>query len=518
MELTVALLMDYYDQSAPKPHLRKRSSARERIVKRRSGSANLLVQGCLALFTMCAVGGVFFALVLAPVLFRLLPYDDQGRVVRRISFLDSWMFTETPAPTRLSEFLPTVGATRAFDDSLLTDPTPTIAPTLFITPTVLIQPTPINTNRPGVRATNTVRVPPTLTPLPPAPTEEPTPQAVAIAPTPAAVAATIPLPASYRLTRYSWVPQKWNNCGPANLSQVMGTLGVSVTQDQAAGWLKPNKDDANVSPWQIVTYTNKYTKLRAISRMNGSLDLVKTLLVAKFGVIIETGLYAPKDKSWEGHYVTPIGYDDSLGVLFNLDTLLGAGKDNLGIREEYTDLDQRWGHFNRVYIVIYPPNREDELRALLGPDADPTLNAQRALARARADAKANPDDSYAWFNMGSSYVLLRDYRQAAAAYDRARNAGLPWRMNWYQFGMISAYYHVKDYVAALGQIEVTLKTQQNVEELFYWRGLIAAAQGSSEFAKSEIQKAITLNPNYTPAKEALAALNNGQTPPVFDTP
>ena len=72
--------------------------------------------------------------------------------------------------------------------------------------------------------------------------------------------------------------------------------------------------------------------------------------------------------------------------------------------------------------------KPQELADLLGKDADPVVNVQGALAQAKREAQADPTNAFAWFNMGTNYVMLKDYRQAAAAFDQARSAGvgLPW--------------------------------------------------------------------------------------------
>jgi tetratricopeptide (TPR) repeat protein len=494
--------MEFYTEQPPA--LNKRAGrTRQRYIKRRSGSANAVVQGCLVLFTLCTAGFMFFALILAPVTFRLLPYEDQGRIVRRVSFLTSWMYTETPAPTPLPQ--PTVDPAKLNAGlALLGDPTVTPPPGV---PTAVFGSTP---DSPGVAPTLVPPVNPTPAAIAELPTQEPILQNFA---TP------IPIPPRFHMTRYQWEPQTWNNCGPANVRQVLVGYGTSnVSQADIAAWLKPNKNDANVSPWQIVEYINRFTNYRALSRVNGNLNLLKTLMVAKFRPIIETGLYAPKDGSWEGHYVTPIGYNDSLSILYTLDTLLGADKDNQGIKEQYADLNERWSHFNRVYIVIYQKEREAELQSILGADADPTTNIKNALAQANAERKADPYNAYAWFNVGTNYALLKDYRQAAAAFDQARATGrLPWRMNWYQFTLLSAYYHTGEYQTAIDQIEITMANQKNVEELFYWKGLILHAQGYRDLARVELNKAISLNPNFKPARDAVTALMNNQNLPAFDS-
>jgi tetratricopeptide (TPR) repeat protein len=188
--------------------------------------------------------------------------------------------------------------------------------------------------------------------------------------------------------------------------------------------------------------------------------------------------------------------------------------------EKYGDLDKYWQHFNRVYIVVYPPEREGELSAILGPDADSTANVQRALDKARSEAQGNPTNPYAWFNMGTNYVLLGQYQNAAKAYDVARNAGdgLPYRMLWYQFGPFAAYYKSGDYDTTLKLIAATFGTTSNVEELWYWRGMVRAAQGDHQQAMKDFDSAVRYNPNYQPAVDALAKVQSGAAPQVPQMP
>ena len=90
--------------------------------------------------------------------------------------------------------------------------------------------------------------------------------------------------------------------------------------------------------------------------------MIKRLVTNKFAVILETG-YVVAGEGWMGHYLTVVGYDDGQREFHGLDTYLGDDKDNLGIREKYDDLDQRWQQFDRVYIVVYTKDREPELAA-----------------------------------------------------------------------------------------------------------------------------------------------------------
>jgi hypothetical protein len=316
-------------------------------------------------------------------------------------------------------------------------------------------------------------------------------------------------PASFQLTGVTHIYQDWNNCGPAALTMGMTFFGYPADQYPAAQWLKPNSEDKNVSPWQMVAYVNEQsgTSIRALYRHGGTMPLIKTLLSHQFPVLVEAGYDPPQDaQGWMGHYLLVTGWDDSQGVFFTQDSFNGPNHPY-----PYAYFDEFWRHFNRLYIVLYPAAAENQVLALLGADADPRQNYANAFRAAQQEAIANPNDPFAWFNMGTSLVGLEMYVEAAAAYDRARAIGLPWRMLWYQFGMYEAYYHVGRYddVLALARAKLEDGGGQYVEETFYYGGLARAARGEIERAMSNFNGAIAFNPNFTPAREARARLQGG---------
>jgi hypothetical protein len=326
------------------------------------------------------------------------------------------------------------------------------------------------------------------------------------APAPVGVGAPLstpqPVPAAYALDGVSHFYQSWNNCGPATLAMSLSYFGASLDQNTAGAWLKPNPEDKNVSPWQIVTYVNDELDgtTRALMRQGGTLTLLKTLIAHNFPVMIEAG-YDPADdpQGWMGHYLFVSGYNDAAAQFTTQDSFEGPNQ-----MYDYAYLDGFWRHFNRVYIVFYPVTREAELLALLGPDADEAANARRTLEAARAEAVADPNDAFAWFNMGTSFVSLNMMPEAATAYDQARNLGLPFRMLWYQFGPFEAYLAVGRYTDVIGLAQANLNDGggQFVEETFYYGGLARYGMGERERALSNLDGAIAFNPNFTPAREA----------------
>ncbi len=338
---------------------------------------------------------------------------------------------------------------------------------------------------------------------------------------------TVDLPVSHLMQGFSYEPQMWNNCGPATLTNALTYFGYTDNQRRAAGYLKPNDQDKNVNPWEMVDFVNTQVPeipVYAVYRVGGNIDLLRTLLYSDFPVIIEEGYDPPPhDLGWMGHYLLLIGYDDSTEVFTTLDSYEGAN-----VNYSYAQIDQFWQHFNRTYIVLYGQSREAELMALLGDDVDPGTNASNALQQARDEATADNNDSFAWFNMGTNFVMIARfypegseerllyYDYAATAFNQARTVGegLPWRMMWYQFGPYEAYNGIGRYGDTTSLARTVIdnyvlganETHFPVEETYYYAGIAREALGETDRAITNYSTAVSLNSNFILAREALDSL------------
>jgi len=308
--------------------------------------------------------------------------------------------------------------------------------------------------------------------------------------------------------------QQMNNCGPATLAMALSFWGWNGDQRDTRRFLRPNfanVDDKNVSPEEMATYVETFSELKALVRVGGNIDLLKQLVAAGFPVIIEKGFQPPKE-DWMGHYEVINGYDDSRNRFITQDSYIMAD-----FPLPYDQVSERWWRdFNHVYLVIYPPERENEVRAILGPDSDPTHNYERAAQRARDDTAtlSGRDQFFAWYNLGTNQVSLTDYTAAAQAYDQAfavyaslEEEERPWRTLWYQTGPYAAYYHTGRYQDVLNLANTTLSFLSNpiLEETLYWRGLAKEALGDIQGGIKDLTRSAELNPNFLLAAEALRA-------------
>ncbi len=319
---------------------------------------------------------------------------------------------------------------------------------------------------------------------------------------------TAAVPPNGRVFGYSYIEQTWNNCGPANITMALSVYGWREPQTYAAQFLKPSSEDKNVTPQEMAAFVNEQTGVRAYARVGGDLNLLKQLITNNFPVIIETAAFF-EGYDWIGHYQTIVGYDDSFGAFFAYDSYLGTGTNEAGLVEPYAEFDENWSAFNRVFIVIYDQERESLVEQILGERATEDGAVQHALTIAQQEARLNPRDRYAWFNLGSALTALGQYEQAARAYDRARTLELPFRMMWYQFGAFEAYYNVGRYDDVLALVNSNLTTGgEYVEETYYWQGRVLAAQGNSAGASQAYQLALFHNDRFQVARDALNVLGS----------
>ena len=326
---------------------------------------------------------------------------------------------------------------------------------------------------------------PTLPPVTPTPTVTPTPS-----PTPTPLPARVMLPEPPR-----WERQTLNNCGPATLAQYLNWWGWPGDQFDISREIRPNRRDRNVNVEELVAYVNqKVPGMEAVYRVGGTIDVIKRFLAAGMPVMIETGFYLRyrawrNDDRWAGHYLLPIAYDDEKGQFLVWDTNEGPKR-----WMTYEELDAEWKAFNRVFVVVYPSNMREQVMALLGPYRDMEASRKIALEQARKEIEANPEDAYAWFNLGTNLVYFERWAEAAKAYDEARRIGLPQRMLRYQFGPFFAYFHSFRLKDLEDLIKYALKITPESEEAWVWKGWLEYRRGNIEAAKAAFRQAYKWNP------------------------
>jgi tetratricopeptide (TPR) repeat protein len=276
-----------------------------------------------------------------------------------------------------------------------------------------------------------------------------------------------------------------------------------------AAYLKPNPRDKNVMPYEVKNFVEEKTDFKVVLRVGGDLGLVRSFIAAGFPVILEKGLDSSKS-GWLGHYQVLAGYDEERQIFHAYDSYEGDFSDGQTLQVSYEKVDKYWRHFNYVYLVIYPAEREAEVLSLLGPHQDENYNFLQAAERASAEiiALSGRDLFFAWYNRGTNLMQLKDYGGAAKAYDEAFRlyASLdpeerPWRVLWYQTGPYFAYYYTGRYYDVINLATQTLDTSDEpaLEESYYWRALSKEAIGDIEGAIEDFQTSLEYHPNFEPS-------------------
>ena len=332
---------------------------------------------------------------------------------------------------------------------------------------------------------------------------------------PTATIEPTPLPEAVKLTGTRHEYQKWNNCGPANLSMALSYWGWDGDQRPIADWVKPNPRDKNVMPYELASFVDEGTSLNAIVRAGGDLDMIKRFLAAGFPVMVEKGFEGAGFDGWMGHYEVVTGYDDTRQQVTAQDSYIMPD-----LPVSYADLESYWRHFNYSFIILFPDEREAEVLALLGPLADETQSYEFAaeIASTEIYQLSDRDLFFAWFNRGTNLMRLLDYGGAALAYDEAFKIDAqlaihdpdrrPWRMMWYQTGPYFAYYYTGRYydVIALADFTIENMSEPAVEESFYWRALAKEGLGDVSGAIEDFKKALKWHPDWEPALSQLRRL------------
>jgi tetratricopeptide (TPR) repeat protein len=349
---------------------------------------------------------------------------------------------------------------------------------------------------------------PTLTAEPQA--ETPTPSATrapTLTPSPTAVPTPLPSSASINQPLYDPIRDKedFNNCGPATLALALRTYGWEGDQYDISQVIKPSRDDSNVNVEEMVYYVRTQAGwLNAEFRVGGTIDTLRKYLSNGIPVIIEETYitdrnYLINDDRWAGHYLLITGYDDQARQVTAMDVLLGPNQ-----LISYDKLEEHWQSFNHVYILVFRPEQADLVKTLMGADADVKINRENTLADAQKETQINPENAFAWFNVGSNMVALDKYNEAAQAYDKARSLGLPLRMLRYQFGPFIAYFHDGRIDDLMTLTKYALGITRVSEEAMLYRGWAFYRTSDKTTALTYFRNALDMHPGY---KDALYAID-----------
>jgi tetratricopeptide (TPR) repeat protein len=329
-----------------------------------------------------------------------------------------------------------------------------------------------------------------------------------------ATEASTSLPSTVMLEAFTWIHQGTNRCSAAALSIHLSYF-MPVTADTYFELAREDLNtwgaDASVRIEEMAAAAQA-RGLGAVVRRGGTVDLLKRFVATGFPVLVENSYFEGEDwyQNWLSHNRVLVGYDDTQGLLYFQDPLLGY-PDGALVSYDYVNFDERWRAANRDYLVIYRPEEEILVQAILGEEWDETVNAQKTLAIAENELLAGTIDGYTYQNMGWALFKLGRFEDAATAFDQAISTGLPLRFFWYEFGIFETYLAVGRYEDVVTLVNVQINNagpEISVEEWYYYAGLAYEGLGNRERAMINYEVAVTRNTNFTAAAERLTALRN----------
>lgn len=299
------------------------------------------------------------------------------------------------------------------------------------------------------------------------------------------------------------VYQTFNNCGPATLSMILSWYGTDVSQKELGENMRPyqnpkgDNDDKTIFTQEFSDWAERYG-LHSVSRVNGSLELLKLLVANDIPVVVKTWLRPNEDI---GHFRIVRGFDQSEQVLIQDDSYHGPNR-----KISYYDFLSMWQPFNYAYIIVYPSDKEESVRAILLEEWDESVAWSRAVERARQEEALDPGNVYPPFNQATSLYHLGKYDESVAAFERVEGR-LPRRMLWYQIEPIQAYQKLGQFERVLAISDTLLNNGNRAfSELYLIRGEIYLSEGDREKAREQFELALVYNRNFQPAREALEQL------------
>lgn len=282
----------------------------------------------------------------------------------------------------------------------------------------------------------------------------------------------------------------------------------------------PLADDELLSrPLELMDFVNENTDLIMIERFAGDTDLLAELTEAGIPVIIQRAKFSDHDTSWRAQYDIVVGVEhgqESVALASLLVSPLGGEPIYMVSRQHHryipvtpAELETVWRPFNFAYYVIYPAERETELKDILGVHFDERQNYAFAAEKAGEEAREPVNqlgEFYGLFNQGTSLIYMGEYElaveayeQAAAVYSRLPAEDRPELLLWYQSGPYLAYFHAGRYYDLFQLATDTLQNSGeniNLAEPYFWRSVARHYFGDYSGARSDMMQAVLLNPDF----------------------
>ncbi len=282
--------------------------------------------------------------------------------------------------------------------------------------------------------------------------------------------------AQFCISGVPWTGQVWNNCGPANLAQVMRYWGWEGSQFDIQSVIRPNENDPHVGIDELAGFARSAGFHVFVLHFAGMHDL-KTALSSGKPVIVPTW-HVDGNGEQMGHYRTVYGYDDHAGGFFIRDTLEGPD-----VFMTYDDFECLWAVFNKQLLIL---SKEDASVPLMVSSLVSSLempNREQCTA-------------LELFSGGTAFLASGDFDRAVELFERSREQSLPWRIWWYRPEALEAYIELARFQQVLDITGKALRSYPYSEELYYWRARAFDALGDKERALDALSESHQLRPDW----------------------
>ena len=287
-----------------------------------------------------------------------------------------------------------------------------------------------------------------------------------------------------------------HNDGAAILSALMRYWGIVENQYHIADQIHPDSLDPFISFSDLERYISEnYTEFMTLNRDNGDRELLIELLHRSIPVIVfvqnqSTLPFWPGDDHITGSYLLILGYNAQSNTFLFQDTRKG---NTLEIPEE--ELLSCWYPFQRSYMIVYPTEKDEEVREALTENYFEELNIQRALTKFKTDSEMLPDNAYAQYNLGTALHKYGDEKGAWDSFQTALDNSLPqrfinFRSEMLETALILGY---ADDIVALTEDQYQRNSHDEILTLY--RGWASILQGDIEKGSELFKKAGKINPN-----------------------
>jgi len=238
-----------------------------------------------------------------------------------------------------------------------------------------------------------------------------------------AASTVVPTRSAASLGPLIYIPQTWNNCGPAAIAEVLAYWGIARTQAEVQSVVRVDGYSTGMTPYGVPSYARS-VGLRSSMGVGGSEGLIKSLVANGFPVIVHqvVSLSDPV-----GHWRPVQAFDDHQGVFVTSDPYLGAE-----YRIGYSDFATMWAQRGYVFMILYPASRQAVLTKILAASGwNKTAAYTRDLVLVRAyqldvSPVASPQSAqaaYRYLGMAWDEAHLGQHAAANTSLNLATRAG-----------------------------------------------------------------------------------------------